>query len=677
MAEIFQFIPKHKLESKKNLDDFICLCRDKLTVFGADLDWDADYWPSAKCAFGNIDQTTRKIDPSKVMQNPFKNFAKAYFRYQQGHRPNASRQELGALKSIERALVLSGVGADIQHVNLSIFDQAAIVAKEHYASGKAYHTGRELERLAVFFNENRLVSTTLSWKNPHRRPIDTVRTGQKAKDQREKKLPTQDALDALADAFAGNPAISRDIFTTSVVAMLLSAPSRMTEVLALPVDCEVWETKRDGSSAYGWRFQPGKEGDPMIKWIPDAMVSIATEAVDRIRKMTEEARRVSSWLETHPQLFYRHALCPNVGENEPLTVVQVARALGISCEENNYVKKHLRRLKLPNQDYLNTLASLNLWVHQRLPKDFPWYDKGRGIRYSNALFCVLDKQLRTDLPDSPFMVQKPTVNVVNFDLDSRETSENYVCPGLFDRLGYNNGLSNPLKVTSHQFRHLLNTMAQRGGLSQAEIARWSGRADMKQNRVYDHMSEFELVDMLRSHDTALSLDSPLEEIAEQIATQLPMTQQEFNVLAMPTAHVTEYGFCVHDFVMSPCQRFRDCMNCSEQVCIKGDRRLERIRARYEHVRQLKDRADQEIKEGAAGADRWYEIHSLTEARLKELIGILENPSIENGVIIRLRNEFEFSPLRRVLESKTRVEELTVENKPMLEDLRSLMEIDNG
>ncbi|EKD74304.1 MAG: hypothetical protein ACD_45C00005G0009 [uncultured bacterium] len=52
---------------------------------------------------------------------------------------------------------------------------------------------------------------------------------------------------------------------------------------------------------------------------------------------------------------------------------------------------------------------------------------------------------------------------------------------------------NSTPIDTHQFRHLLNTMAQRDGLSQSEIARWSGRADIKQNRVYDHMSEFELV----------------------------------------------------------------------------------------------------------------------------------------------------------------------------------------
>lgn len=60
-------------------------------------------------------------------------------------------------------------------------------------------------------------------------------------------------------------------------------------------------------------------------------------------------------------------------------------------------------------------------------------------------------------------------------------------------------------------------MAQRGGMSQIEIARWSGRVEVKQNRVYDHMSEFEIVDILRKKDSELVLHGSLEELREEIS----------------------------------------------------------------------------------------------------------------------------------------------------------------
>lgn len=619
MADIIQFIPKQNIDAAKNLEEFIRLCKEELTVFGSDLNWDNNYWPVAGITFGNLDQKTRLLNQTNVMQQPFLNFAKAYFRYQQGHKPTKSQTEMRALKCIERAFIETQNEVDISYLNSIILDQAAILAKKHFSPGMAYHIGRELSRLAAFLSNKNLIPGIIDWKNSINRPTDTVRTGVKARQQREKKLPNEELLNALADIFASNPTSARDIFTSSVCAMLLCAPSRISEVLALPVDCEAWQAKKNGNKAYGWRFQPGKGGAPCIKWIPDAMVSIAQEAIARIRNLTEEARNIAKWYEQHPTQLYQKNITPNT-----------------------------------------TLITL--------PKDFPWFDKQRGIRFSEALFCFQEKQLHIDHPTNPAMIWRPTANTLNDDLRSRESSPGYFTLSIFDRHKFNTNEGQKFKANSHQFRHLLNTMAQRGGLSQSEIARWSGRADIKQNRVYDHMSEFELVDMIRSHDNALSLDQSLEEIAEQIASKIPMTRQEFNTLAMPTAHITEYGFCIHDFTMSPCQRFRDCLNCTEQVCLKGDRRIDRLKERYTIVEKLRDKAAQEIKEGTAGADRWYQIHDLTEKRLRELIGIMENPDIQNGAIIKLRNENEFSPLRRAIEARSQNEP----EQPLIEDMQKLL-----
>ncbi len=671
MAEIFQFIPKHNIKAAENLVAFIRRCKEELSVFGDNLKWEENYWTTPGITFGNIDQKTRLLDPVKVMQQPFLDFAKAYFRYQQGHKPTKSYTEIRALKCVERALIEIKNVADISHLNSLVLDHAAILARKFFSSGMAYHTGREIARLATFISNKHLVSGQFDWKSPIARPTDTVRTGIKAREDREAKLPNENLLHALADIFASNPTEAKDIFTSSTCAMLLCAPSRISEILMLPVDCEVWQTKRDGKKVYGWRFHPGKGGAPCIKWVPDSMISIAQEAISRIRKLTNCAREIAKWYEEHPDLFYRHLDCPDVLEDQPLTITQTGLALGIPVEDQKYCRHELRRFGLSDQPEHNTLKILHKWVVTKLPEDFPWFDRARGIRFSEALFCLQTRQLRTDMPKSPIMIWKPIQNTLNDDLRTRESCPGYFVPSIFDRYGYNDVAEKKLRANSHQFRHLLNTMAQRGGLSQSEIARWSGRSDMKQNRVYDHMSEFELVDMIRIHDPPLSLDQPLEEIAEQIAMKIPMTRQEFNTLAMPTAHVTEYGFCIHDFTMSPCQRFRDCLNCTEQVCVKGDRRLNRLKERHSIVKQLLDKAENEINNGTAGADRWYQIHDLTEKRLQELIGIIENPRIQNGAIIKLKNDNEFSPLRRAIETRFKNSD-QLEDDSMLQNLQNFL-----
>ncbi|MEQ1560905.1 MAG: hypothetical protein ABL933_18465 [Methyloglobulus sp.] len=648
MVENIQFIPNRLTPASENLTEFIRHCRDDLTIYGKDFKWQENYWPAAELTFGNIDQKTRLLKTENLMLTPFIEFAKAYVRYEMAYTLKKNTN-LQALRCLERALVLTKGRADLADLNLTVLDRAALIAKEKYSPAVAYRTGRGLAILALLVSEKRLVSGMLHWKNPNKRPIGIQRTGEKAKLLRDKKLPKDDALTALAEIFSSNPSSPRDIFTSSVCAMLMCSPSRISEILSLPIDCGVWDTQRGGKKVYGWRFQPSKGGTPYIKWIPESMETLAQEAISRLKSLSSEARKFARWQEDNPGLFYRHKNCPDVDENKPLSPFEAGLALGIPTHDPNTCNSELRRLGLSGKIGGNTLATLNNWVRRNLPRDFPWYDKACGIRYSEALFCLLDRQLHINYPASPVLLWKPKLETVNDDLATIEKKVGYIKPSIFDRHGYNAEGQKISKITTHQFRHLLNTMAQHGGLSQFEIARWSGRVDFKQNRDYDHMTEFELVDMLRAKDASLTLDRPLEEIAEQLSAKLPITRQEFNTLTMPTAHVTEYGFCTHDFTMLPCQRFRDCLNCTEQVCIKGDRRLDRIKRRYEQVVELKNQAEKNIGLGLAGADRWYEIHDLTAKRLDEMIKILENPKIPNGTIVKLRNDNEFSPLRRAVE----------------------------
>ncbi len=61
-------------------------------------------------------------------------------------------------------------------------------------------------------------------------------------------------------------------------------------------------------------------------------------------------------------------------------------------------------------------------------------------------------------------------------------------PSVFERFGMVEADGTVIRMNTHQFRHWLNTLAQAGGMSQLEIARWSGRKDVRQNAAYDHVS---------------------------------------------------------------------------------------------------------------------------------------------------------------------------------------------
>ena len=87
MSDIFLFTPKAQLDCRQNLEEFIVMCRDRLTVFGKELDWYSSAWP----AVGNFTKkgaSSRGYTAEQLLDQGIMSFAKAYVRYQQGHNPN-------------------------------------------------------------------------------------------------------------------------------------------------------------------------------------------------------------------------------------------------------------------------------------------------------------------------------------------------------------------------------------------------------------------------------------------------------------------------------------------------------------------------------------------------------------------------------------------------------------
>ena len=644
MSELKHFAPKSALSASENLREFIRLCRDDLNVFGAGINWEATSWSGA-VNFTKLGAHSQGYAESDRMDETFIDFAKAYFRYQQGHHPTETKNESKALRTIEAALLQAHGNADIAGLNIAILDEAAILARGHYSPAAAYHCGRELQRLARFVSEKHLISNDLStWKNPIRKPGDiTIQTGAKAMAIQSKKLPSQEAQDALAEIFASNSSDPKDIFTSSTFAMTMCAPVRISEILELPVDCEVEVSDSKGVVQYGWRFYSAKGYEGDIKWIPEVMVPIAKEAVRRIRALTDEPRRLAAWVGKQPTRFYRHENCPNVSDDQFLTAEQAAQALGLAGLSNTGIAA---------ANGVHTLNSLWQYVLARQPVGFPWLNKKKRIKYSNALFCMSKHLLWNQRGTSPVILWAPTNNVFNNDLSSREYESIVTHRSIFDRHGYKTRDGHHLKLTSHQARHLITTLANRGGLSQEQITKWAGRADPKQNRVYNHMSEWEMVAKAEALDTSLTLFGPKGEVSQHV----PVTTQEVNLMERGAMHVSVWGICSHDFIMSPCEKFRDCLNCEEHVCVKGlgkdsAEQLMRIKLRLAQVEKDFAEAEDAIAKGFAGADRWYEYHHKTVERLRQLVEILESPQVPDGAQIKLRDGKDFSHLRRVIRLK--------------------------
>ncbi|WP_047337932.1 integrase [Pseudomonas protegens] len=642
MAEILLFIPKSERDARSNLEDFIEMCRDRLTVFDESLDWYSNAWPKV----GNFTvkgAPSRGYTEDQYLNSEILPFAKAYVRYQQGLKPSKLINEFKAIRCIEPALLAVKGKADITLVDTTVMDIAAQFAREYDAT--AYQAGSALAKLVKFLNDSKIAPKRIEWRNPIAKPKEINRTDKGTQDKRANKLPDDLQLERMAEMFANDPQLPRDRFTTSIFALLMCAPSRITEVQRLSLNVLHYDKDSKGIERLGLRFFSGKGAGWDIKYITTCFVEIAEEAVRRLTELSAEGRRLAKWYEENPSKFYRHDECPDVKEHAPLSDEQVCLALGLAWAGNKGVIHQFFKGYAPYEEHRKanrplTLAFLSDYCHSVLPECFPYLDEERKLKYSEALCCYRAHEFRVDLTTSRVKLWAPGKSLFTTDLNYINGQER----SIWTRHGYKNPDGSELTMTSHQVRHLLNTAAQRGNLGQLDIAKWSARANIHQNATYNHMSEDEYV--------KLSENALPNGVLDKVKQNAPVTFEDLDLVGDAIAHVTIFGFCVHDYSMLPCQKHRDCLNCTEHACIKGDaEKLERLKIQRRLTQVQLDKAKAADESGYFGSDHWSRHQLKTLERLDQLIEIIENPEIRDGSVIMLNNDQEYSPLRRELAAR--------------------------
>ncbi|AEC21383.1 integrase family protein [Pusillimonas sp. T7-7] len=643
MAEIIVFQPRPELDAAQNMRGFITSCRDLLTVFGTDLDFDALVWDVTeyleikgrgkkrhRLIFSTL-ETMEQSDPQPFSE-PFLSFSKSYIRYMHGVRPTKNIAfRLAALRALHSALNESS-SCNPVHLKPIHFNRAGQMISERYKMTTAYRIAGQLEMAADFLSENTLTSVRFSWRNSLPRPGDAVRIGKEFEVKRLQKIPSQEALDALPKIF--RMALSPpDVLFSSVAAILCAAPDRVNEVLSLAHDCEVWEKGTgDDDLVYGLRWSGSKGTGEITKWLIPSMASVVQEAIEKIRRVTSEARTIAIWYEENPHGLY----LPDEMEylrNKDLSMLEVADIIGLSGAESSsrqWCKNNKVSLISMGTGYVARFSDVERAILRYLPASFPYVDHGHSLRFSDALFVVQRNGMHMQRGTYRCMIEPVTIDQINSGFGSRVR---HGFPSIFTRLGFAALDGSPLKVTSHQFRHYLNTLAQSGGMSQLDIAKWSGRIDIRQNEVYDHMSAQDMLAQIRE---AAGNEKNISGSLAKISPNMPVSREDFVKLRFPTAHTTDLGFCVHDFTMSPCSLHRDCIHCEDLVCIKGDESQGmRVRKMLDESRALLKIAQEGESEGYAGSNRWIEHQKSTVERLSMLCALVENPKIRQGAVLPL------------------------------------------
>lgn len=646
MADIIQFVSRAQLSAQENLNEFIRLAQHDLTAFSgggawADLTWRDERVSMVFCKYRPRTESNHAPIP---LAEPFLQFAKAYFRYQYSHKPvTSAARMLAALRMVELALIEATGRADIQELNVPVLDLSIrYCVKLQESKVSQYQVGRQIEALSDFCRAHELVPGLPNWKSPLRKqPILTESLTQEGSKHRESKLPSNHAMLALADLFAQAEDVESRYFT-SIMVLMMFAPSRISEVFALPLGCIDWAEDSKGIKRMYLRWRAAKGGGEMKKWVTESMQEVVEEAVARLRIIGAPAREAAKFAYDNPGCFMRHAGCltpQDFGENDELSPEQVAAAVGVK-----YARGHgwsglpSSWAKLGNGGPVTyrVLADKTAELYQG--SHWPYINKHKKVLYWDALCLVREFDLHKDFSARLFSWRIEAANEVNTRLGGRENSS------LFERTGLKNLDGSSIKLTTHQLRHWLSTMAVRAGMDDFTLARWAGRARIEDNQHYDHRTQEERSDELRM---LLRPNEPTT--LEKFKGRLPVTYNELGVDRLGVAKATLYGMCVHDYAMTPCQKQSECMTCKEHVCIKGDHiTLDRIKGLEEMTSTQLDKARQASSGGIFGADRWTDHYKWKLAHVRTMRTMLEAGSVPDGSVLRIPDEYDPSPVRRTL-----------------------------
>jgi hypothetical protein len=666
MADVLYFSPIHGWSAQQNLSQFVQVCRSELSVFGVDLKFDEDRWEISgyvdlKSHRGPVALLFTELPPlrcrkSASMQEPFKSFAKSAIRYLQGLRPSKSLQtRLVGLRALHRALTEDGSVADPTRLLPFHFNRAVKLIKERVAATSAYQYAGQLEVINELMVECRILAVPMKWRSPVKRHERLGKVGPEFDAHRLARMPSPTSLSAIASIF--NEATSpSDVIVACVMAILCAAPERINEVLRLTTDSEV--THQDpltGKPIYGLRWFPSKGAKPMVKWTVQTMADVVRRAFVKMKKMSAPARTIAVWYEANPDKIYLPVELEHLRSQEWLTLSELAEVLFFDPVNRSVIdlwcKANEVSVTVHGETRLVRFDAVQRVVLNMLPAGFPIADPEHRLRYSQLLFLVRRNDLHKSRATYRCMFMRPCTN----DINIRLSGGSHLSQSIFEKYGFREPDGTPISTTTHQIRHYLNTLAQLGGLSQLDIALWSGRSKVSENNVYDHISGRDVLAMVRA---AVGDPSQTRGPLARLNGVKLLERSEFARLKVPTAHTTDFGYCIHDYSMLPCQAHQDCLNCDEHLCVKGDSGKEgRLNDLIRETKQLLAKAEADQSLQYAGTHRWVEAQKRTLARAEELKMIMDDPLVPAGAVISISTPVMPSRLKQAIHDRQRLIEL--------------------
>lgn len=447
------------------------------------------------------------------------------------------------------------------------------------------------------------------------------------------KLPTPRALQALADLYQQRATEPPDRLLLAAAAILVVTGLRLTELLTLPEDCEVQEIHQ-GQKAYGLRYYKekarGREKMFAVRWLTPLQAELAKEAIGEIRQLTAHARERARVLEAHPERVPIPGYKPDDGVDSPTLADIVGLKSWRSVRNRPWIE--LPSYRRPGETrYHYRMGDVETFLLRFRHTPLWVIDRGDGTQQllSETLLIMPRNFLDSRTKPQWLLVEPVRAGHLQRFLATRKGVKS-----IFERFDIREADGTPCRLTSHQFRHWLNDLADKGGMPVASISRWMGRESWQETEAYRHATPDERLVWVKQGIR----DGHIQGMLAAAFSELPFAERDsFLDGQVQAVHFTPMGLCIHDFAIEPCPYHLNCVRgCPDYLRTKGSsterRRLLQVQADTEKAltdaRQYA--ADHRVKTAAA----WVRHHEETLAGIEAALAVDEQGDEPNGKLVK-------------------------------------------
>lgn len=463
------------------------------------------------------------------------------------------------------------------------------------------------------------------------------------------KLPSDEVIQAIVELYHEIPRTeTTDRLLICLCVVLLITGFRIGEALSLPWDC-LENFLRDRADGKGPLLD--EEGMPVVysrfrQYLPEKMGEKVTArrylgrigsqvlraVYEEIQGITGPFHDIAIWMAKRPG----RAVLPFAPQKHWFTREEVNKLFG-----RTQMSRFIRHYKLKSE-------ILESWSEPMFPRSelervvlgksrigvvrsIPW-----PIRTHEILFMVdgIMNYSHTSQTGSKKGYYQGIPNAVK-PLGSSTFGRFLVGTGatkcVFERHGKTDGNGNPLRITSHQFRHWLNNEMYLGGMSEVQISYQFGRFNKRSNSAYDHRDPIQKAKSLLE---AARKGQILGEFGAVLKRMKVVDREPWIKSAFGNVHWGPLGGCADETIRRADAMPKECANCGGLIVVKGD-----PEGRAEAACQLEfaewwlTKAEEDLQEGDPDNDFQIQYYRHKATSLRRIIEIHDDPSIPDGTLV--------------------------------------------